>query len=133
MVAVAAVGCKKVEKILPKKDGTWKATSITYYEYENSSLDTTYTETNNPEIYTFEKDGTGTISDGTDTANTTWEVNDDNDVIKLCAAFPGSSIYFCTDYDILESDKDRQVWRGSDKETGDTFWTETEATLERVD
>jgi hypothetical protein len=133
MVVIASVGCNKVEKILPKKDGEWKATEIIYRDYTNGSLDTTYFETDLSEIYTFEKDGTGSITDGTDTADLTWEVNDEGDEIRLCVAFSGSSVFFCFDNTILESEKDRQVWLGTDKETGDTTWTENEVTLERVE
>jgi hypothetical protein len=133
LTAMVAVGCNKIEKILPKKDGEWKVTEITFREYTNGGLDTTYIESNSGEIYTFEKDGTGELRDGTDVYDLTWEVNDDNDVVKICVAFFGPSVFICFDNTVLESEKNRQVWTNTDKETGDTTWTESDVTLERVE
>lgn len=130
IIAIVAVGCNKVEKILPKKDGTWRAVSITDAQYVNNTLDTTYVDNNPGETYTFVKDGTGSMTDTDTTIAFSWTVNDDNDQITLCVDFLG--VQFCQPMDVLESSKDAQTWFYSDKAAGDTDWYESTMELERV-
>lgn len=133
LVALVAVGCSKVEKILPKKDGKWKQTSAKYDWYNNNTLDSSWTETatDSADVWEFLKDGVGNIISTDTTTAFTWSVNDDNDVVTICQSFSGLS--FCVAMDVLESEKNKQVWFFSDKETGDSTWTETTSTMERVD
>ncbi|MFN8397193.1 MAG: hypothetical protein U0176_21395 [Bacteroidia bacterium] len=132
LVALVAVGCSKVEKILPKKDGMWKQTSAKYDWYNNSTLDSSWTETagDSADVWEFLKDGVGNIISTDTTMAFTWSVNDDNDAVTICQSFSGLS--FCVTMDVLESEKNKQVWFYSDKETGDSTWTETTSTMERV-
>lgn len=131
LMAIVIVGCSKVEKILPKKDGTWKTTSSVSRVYVNSALDTTITQTTGfDETVTFEKDGIGSITDPDTTIAFTWTVNDNQDEVTMCFDFGGISL--CQTSTVLESEKDKQVWMTSDKASGDVDWTETDATMERV-
>ncbi len=132
LLAIVAVGCSKVEKILPKKEGTWKTTSSVSRVYVNSALDTTITTTSGlVDTYKFEKDGIGTYTDADTSVAFTWAVNDDQDEVTMCFDFAGLQI--CSKSTVLESEKDKQVWTSTDKVDGDVDWTETDATLERVD
>lgn len=124
--------CGKVEKILPKKDGTWKIAQIDYREYSTAGLDSSYTDLTSSESYEFDKDGTGTVTDGSDIVAFTWSVSNDGDEISICYDILGG-IFFCVKNEVLESEKNRQVWTNTDKEDGDSTWTESDVTLERVD
>ncbi len=107
LIAIVAVGCGKVEKILPKKDGTWKVTKQEQRDYQNDVLQSTDTEITITEMV-FKKDGSGTYVDGGTTYAITWSVNDDNDEFTMCEDFAGASV--CFTYDIIESKSDSQVW-----------------------
>lgn len=133
LVALVAVGCSKVEKILPKKDGKWKMESAKYDWYMNGTLDSTWTEmgTDSSDIWEFLKDGAGNIISTDTTLPFTWSVNDDNDAVTICQSFSGIS--FCVTQEVLESSKNEQVWFYSDKEAGDSTWTETTGTMVRVE
>jgi hypothetical protein len=131
LVCIIAVSCGKVEKILPKQDGTWRSSSTTYREFVANALDTTYTETFNSTMV-FEKDGTGysyeTNADSTDAF--TWSVNDDNDVVTICQDFFG--LQFCVPFEVLESSKDSQTWVATTESGTAGTYTESEATFTRV-
>lgn len=131
LVCIIAVSCGKVEKILPKKDGTWKSTSTTYRDFVNNTLDSTYTDTE-ASTMVFEKDGTGysytTNVDSTDAF--TWTVNDDNDIVTICQDFLGAS--FCVAFDVIESSKDSQTWMTTFQSGTAGTYTESEATFTRV-
>lgn len=129
-LAMMAVGCNKVERILPKKDGLWKATSSTDRYYLSNTLFFEETLTGDGITYQFEKDGTGIQKEDSTTINFTWEVNDDNDVLRYCEQ--DGSLLICYSIDILESSKDKQKWFFSSKQDGITDWQESEVTLERV-
>lgn len=133
LVAFVAVGCSKVEKILPKKDGKWKQTSAKYEYYVNGTLDSTWTETatDSADVWEFLKDGMGNIISTDTTLPFTWSVNDDNDKVTICFDFLGLQI--CSTSEVLESSKNKQVWFSTDEEAGDSMWTETTGTMERVD
>ena len=111
MFTVAAVvlmtACNNVEKILPKKDGTWNISMITETETVNRTVtsDTTYSPVGTS--FTFDKDGTGTYTEPDTTDSFTWAYNDDNETITMTlASFPLAIVY-----DVLESSKDAQTWR----------------------
>jgi hypothetical protein len=133
MLAVIAVGCNKVEKILPKKDGKWAGTSQTVAVYWDGTLLTTDTQTDSLGTITFEKDGRGTAYDyNGDVASTfAWEVNADNDKITI----NDDSTTTDMTYDIQESSKDAQKWFGSTSVTDSllgTFKTDITMEMERV-
>jgi hypothetical protein len=107
LIAIVAVGCGKVEKILPKKDGVWKVTKQEYRSYENDVLQLTETDIT-VTSYTFKDDGSGTYLEGGVNTAFTWSINSDNDKITLCQDFLGVSI--CFTYDILESSGKAQEW-----------------------
>ena len=109
LIAVVAVGCGKVEKVLPKKDGTWKTTKQEQRDYENDVLQSTTTAITTTK-FTFQDDGTGSYVDDGTTSAFTWSVNDDNDKITVCEEFGGIS--FCFTYDVIESKGSSQVWYG---------------------
>ena len=93
LIAIAAVGCSKTEKILVKQDGTWKTTSTTTRYYNSTTLDSTITQTTGfNETYKFEKDGVGSITDADTTINFTWSMNDDQSEISMCYDFLGLQI-----------------------------------------
>lgn len=129
-LAMLAVGCNKVEKILPKKDGLWNVTNLTSKTYFNNALISTQSDNNPGMTYEFNKDETGTYKDATDTQNFTWSVNADNDVLTICQEV--NSITICLDLDIIESSKDAQEWHFTDQQSGSSAWQESELTLERV-
>jgi hypothetical protein len=126
LIAVVAVGCGKVEKILPKKDGKWKTTKQEQRYYENDVLQSTTTDITTTS-FTFQKDGTGSLVDNGSTDAFTWSVNSDNDEITLCQDFGGVSI--CFTYDIVESKSTTQVWFGEIVDGSDR--TEMDIELER--
>ena len=128
LIAIVAVGCGKVEKILPKKDGTWTTTKQVEREYENDVLQST-DDTISVSEFTFQDDGSGTYVEGGASYAFTWSVNDDNDEISVCESFSGVS--FCFTYDIVESSKDAQKWYG--EIVDDNFRTELELELARKD
>lgn len=133
LMAIVAVGCSKIEKILPKKDGKWKGESVEVKEYVSNTLDSTYTEIPNDSdgVWEFLKDGEGNIILPDTTMPFTWTVNDDNDEVTICQSFGSAQI--CFTQTVLESEKNRQVWFFTSKETGDTNWTEQTTTMVRVD
>ncbi|MBK9451296.1 MAG: hypothetical protein IPN95_18185 [Bacteroidetes bacterium] len=112
MLAVVAVSCGKVEKILPKKDGMWVGTSQTVVTYVDDSLVSTETDTDSLGKMFFDKEGTGYSVDFQDSNRTdfTWSVNDDNDVITITGTDSGS---VAMPYDILESSSKEQKWFGT--------------------
>jgi hypothetical protein len=107
LIAIVAVGCGKVEKILPKKDGVWKVVKQEQRIYENNVLVETLTDIS-VTSFTFKDDDSGTYVDDGTTYPFTWSVNDDNDEISLCETDSGVSI--CLAYTILESDNKTQEW-----------------------
>jgi hypothetical protein len=132
LVAIVAVACGKVEKILPKKDGLWVGTSQTVASYVNDSLTSTVTETDSLGQAFFEKDGTGYSADfqGNNKVDFTWSVNDDNDKITLT-----DTSGFAVIYDILESSNKAQKWFGTISITvgSDVYKTEITSEMERAE
>lgn len=126
VMVVAVSSCNKVEKILPKQDGTWTIKSQVSREYESDSLVSTDTETNVGTIF-FDKEGTGTFTDADTTTAFTWSVNDDGDVVTICQSFAG--INFCIDNTVVESSKDAQSWTST--QVDGTYRSETDMELER--
>jgi hypothetical protein len=110
LVALIAVGCGKVEKILPRKDGLWKVTSETVTEFVNGVQDTTYTDTDSLSIVMFADDGTGysTDFDGKNKLPFEWSVNSDNDQITIT-----DSTTIPLVFDVLESSNKEMTWQGS--------------------
>ena len=106
LLAAVVVGCGKVEKILPKKDGLWTTTSVHALTYLNDTLisDTTLTDSLG-ETY-FAKDGTGYTADngGANQSPITWSVNDDNNVLTITDS-SGTVI----NADILEVEKNKMT------------------------
>lgn len=131
LVAIVAVACGKVEKILPKKDGLWQATSQTVASYTNDSLTSTVTQTDSLGQSYFDKEGTGYSTDfqGNNKTTFTWAVNDDNDVITIT-----DTSGFAMAYDILESSNKAQKWFGTISVTvgTDVYKTEITGEMERV-
>jgi ABC-type oligopeptide transport system substrate-binding subunit len=85
LMALVAVACGKVEKILPKGTGLWKVSSSREVSYLNNVLESDVTKTDSLGQIYFDKAGTGYSTDfGSTTKDTfTWPVNDDNDVITI--------------------------------------------------
>lgn len=132
LVALVAVACNKVEKILPKKDGLWVGTSQTVVSYVNDSLTSTETETDSLGQMFFDKEGTGYSADfqGNNKVDFTWSVNDDNDAITITDT-SGTPITF----DILESSSKAQKWFTSISFDifGDIYKSEITAEMERAE
>jgi hypothetical protein len=107
VVAVAMVGCTKLEKVLPKGDGVWKTTSEVTVEYVNNVVDTTYsTPASELSTYTFNSDGTGSVAYDGQTDNFTWSANSDGDQITLVPE--GTSLAVAIE--VLESSAKAQKW-----------------------
>lgn len=102
LIAIVAVACGKVEKILVKKDGLWVGTSQTIVSYTNAAVTSTITETDSLGQTFFAKDGTGYSADfqGNNKSNFTWSVNDDNDILTITGVDSGAVAFPAT---ILES------------------------------
>jgi hypothetical protein len=132
-IVMVVASCGNVEKILPKKDGTWESGTTTYREYVANTLDSTYTD-NTVTTYTFQKDGTGTYSEnGTTTvSNFTWSVNADGDIVTLCEDFLGGSS-LCIAWDVQESSGKEQLWMATIQSGVSGTYTEVEATFTRKD
>lgn len=125
-LVIGMTSCNKVEKILPKQDGTWNISSQVSREYENDSLVFTGTETNVGTLF-FDKEGTGTFTDADTTTTFTWTVNSDGDQVTICQDFFG--IQFCIPNTVVESSKDAQSW--SSVIVDGTSRSETDMELER--
>lgn len=107
VIGIVAVGCGKVEKILPKKDGLWVGVSSKIDSYVNDSLTGTETQTDSLGEMFFAKDGTGYSADYTgDQTPITWTVNDDNDQITIADSAGANGVT----YDILESSSKAMTW-----------------------
>ena len=131
LLAVIAVGCGSgTDKILPKKGGTWKTTSIVIRSYVNSALIST---TNDTRTYTyfFEKGGPGTFTDSAGTRTITWYVNPSGEVMTTCTNTVTTQV--CDQYLILESQKDSQKWLQTINGVNNGDKTEREVTLARVE
>ena len=132
LLAVVAVSCGKVEKILPKKDGLWQIKSEQITVFVNNVQDTSYTEVDSLGQIMFEKDGGGYSADfsGNNKVTFTWEVNSDNDKITITdtSGVPQTM-------DILESSNKSQTWQGSTTFDflGISLRTDVKSTLERKD
>ena len=125
VLAIVAVGCGKVEKILPKKDGLWVGVSAHVVSYLNDTLfsDTTLTDSLG-EMY-FAKDGTGYSAEtgGANKVDFTWSVNDDNDVLTITDTSGTASMS-----DILEVDKNEMTLFSSTTVGTSPFVFKTEVT-----
>ena len=130
IMAIVAVGCGKVEKILPKKDGRWAGKSADVKVYFDDVLTFSEVTTDSLGESIFEKDGTGTMIDaeGGESAFT-WSVNDENDVITITDTSNTPMAY-----DILESEKDLQTWfyTATEDFLGTAIKTEITMVMERV-
>ena len=102
LVAIVAVGCGKVEKILPKGTGLWQISSSRNVSYLNNALVYDQTDTDSLGQVYFDKEGTGYSTEfGSTTKETfTWTVNSDNDVLTITT---NDSIPYVSNADILES------------------------------
>jgi|GEM_PF-2155024 hypothetical protein len=107
VLGIVAVGCGKVENILPKKDGLWVGVSSTTESYVNDSLVSTEVQTDSLGQLFFAKDGTGysTDTDGSNRTDFTWSVNEENDQITLTDTSGVPLVY-----DILESSNSAMTW-----------------------
>ena len=131
LLAVLAVGCtSSTDKILPKKGGTWKTTSIEIRSYVNSALVSTTNDTRTYN-YFFEKTGAGTFTDSAGTRTITWLVNPSGEIMNTC--FNTATSQVCDQYLILESTKDSQKWLQTIIGTNNGDKTEREVTLARVE
>jgi hypothetical protein len=103
--------CANIEKILIKNNGKWNIDRITSTT-EITGFPSTTDEDLNAGTILFEDSGTGTIEYNDGTSETfDWQVTDD--VITIDFNATG----FTIDYDILESSKNSQSWRGTIEET----------------
>lgn len=98
-------GCSKADKILPKKEGLWNISSITYSNYSNNTLDTSYTDS---EVGTLQfeegSDGTITNSNGEESPFT-WTYTEGPERIAMCyQLFSG---IWCVAYEITKSTNNR--------------------------
>ena len=102
LVALMAVACGKVEKILPKGTGMWKISSSREVSYMNDSLLSDVTRTDSLGQIFFGDDGTGYSTEfgSTTKDNFTWTVNSDNDVLTILPSDTGA---IAMPADILES------------------------------
>lgn len=130
LLALFVVGCGGTEKILPKKDGTWRTTALTYSSFINSALDSTWTDT---QVYTyvFDKTGSATLTDALGTTNVTWYVNPDGDLMTICQNTVGSQT--CIQYLIQTSEKDLQRWKATILGAANGTYVEVDMSLERVE
>lgn len=108
LVAFAMVSCTKLEKVLPKADGVWKATSQTNVSFENgveTARETT--PSNQLPTFTFRDDNTGTASlPGEPDEAFTWSANSDNDKLTITqVSFPVAFTF-----DVLELSSKSQTW-----------------------
>jgi ABC-type oligopeptide transport system substrate-binding subunit len=102
LMALVAVACGKVEKILPKGTGLWKISSSHEVSYLNNVLESDVTRTDSLGQIYFDKAGTGYSTEFASTTkdNFTWTVNDDNDIITITSSDTGA---VAIPADILES------------------------------
>lgn len=102
LVAIVAVGCGKVEKILPKGTGLWQVSSSRTVSFINNVQTSDETQTDSLGQIYFDKSGSGYSTDfgSTSKDNFTWVVNSDNDVLTITTS---DSIPFVFAADILES------------------------------
>lgn len=123
VAAFALVSCNSVEKILPKKDGTWNNTSVDSKVYIDDVLFLELTLTDSLGSSTFEKDGTGESFDasGTSTGTFTWTATDE----EVSLTQDGTTDTF----EVLESSKSEQTWYQSETEVDNGVTTRTEVTL----
>lgn len=111
LLALAAVvalsSCKKVDKVLPKKTGDWKAVSgsvSTFVDGVAVTTDSTFTPSEDV-IYHFDDDGTGTYTEGSAASDAfTWTYSKDPETLSITQ--DGVTI----DYDILECTKKEMTW-----------------------
>jgi hypothetical protein len=132
VLAIVAVSCNKVEKILPKKDGLWQGTESIVTQFIDGTQDTTWTDTDSLGRMFFDKEGTGYATDfeGNNRVDFTWSVNDDNDVVTITDTSDTAVMY-----DVLESSKNEQKWFTSFSFdiSGTTYKTDITTTMERAE
>ncbi len=106
VAAFAIVSCNNVEKILPKKDGLWQATSLNSKTYLNNVLELDVTQTDSLGTIRFDSDGTGEsfAFDGTSDGTFTWSFDSDED--KVTITQDGTTLV----YEVLESERKSQKW-----------------------
>jgi hypothetical protein len=94
-------GCAKADKILPKKEGLWNISSITYSNYSNNTLDTSYTDS---EVGTLQfeegSEGIATNSNG-DESPFTWTYTEGPERIAMC--YQLSSGIWCIAYEVTKA------------------------------
>ena len=132
LLAVVAVGCNKVEKILPKKDGLWQGVNSTVLSYLNDSLMTTTIDDDSLGTMYFDKDGSGYSQDFNNSQQHpfTWVVADGNDQITITDT-SGTSLT----WEILESSSKEQKWHAELLDTiitGYVLRTDITTTMDRV-
>lgn len=129
LLAVVAAGCVGgIEKILPRKDGTWVSTSIVYTRYVNSAVDSTWTD-NTTYTYVFDRIGSVNVTGPNGTQTLTWQAR--NDIATLCDN--SSATQVCEQYLILESSNTSQLWRAQFADSINGNWLEKQLALERAD
>ena len=127
LFAFALVSCTKLEKVLPKSGGVWKATSLVNVSYENGAeTGREITPNDSLPTYTFNDDETGKVtSPGEPDETFTWTTNSDGDKLTLTQ----TSLPIAITIDVLELKAKSQTWFFA-FETG-AFREETTVLLER--
>jgi hypothetical protein len=128
LLALIVVGCGGVEKILPRQDGVWKTTLSEHRSYVNSTLDSTWTDTQ-IFTYTFDKSGAGTFVDAAGSHIVTWSSNPKGDIVTICQNTITSQN--CEQFLVLSSAKDSQNWRSQTAGAVNGSYTEHEIKLAR--
>lgn len=102
------LGCTKVEKVLPHKDGLWDVKTVTYEHYENDSLIERTGGDENLPYYFFDADGTGYYKSFyfVQRFPFTWSVNDDNDQLTI----QDTTSTQPTVWDIVEHKRNAETW-----------------------
>lgn len=141
LLAALMVGCGKVEKVLPKKDGKWQVTSQETRYYTHDNLDSMEVLTSGLPVYTFNSDGTGSVTEGSNTTAFVWSVEDDSDDddfiddsdddINICQEFGGAQV--CLEWDVRESSNKTQKWSAEIEDPSDDTKIEIDMNMERVD
>jgi hypothetical protein len=130
LLAVLVVGCGGVDKILPRQDGTWRTTTITYTNFVGNVADSTWTD---PQTYTyvFDKTGSAKFTDDLGTYDVTWYVNPEGDLVTICDNT--ASTQDCIQYVVQESAKNSQRWKATINGSVNGSWLEIDMSLARVE
>lgn len=131
IVVVAAVGCAKIDKILPRNEGRWDITNLNTITYVDDSLTANVNQTDSLGTYFFDDNGIGYLEDFLgDRTDFIWEVNEENDWVTLTDTAGSPTVY-----QVVESSSKEQVWTTSlyNEIQGVVTKRDLTATMQRAD